>query len=182
MNWNARSIIGLGVGAFALTMFAESVYHTIAIGSCTLGGSYGATRECPVGTGPWIAALVAGVIVPFAAFAIGAVPRATLLAWAGQFLGAGSACAVAALDGSVVGSEGRLTVGILAAVFLPLGLAPLGAALVRASKWRAVAPTEPASGGPPPAALDSGSTPELGDLLGSLQNRSAPPRPPSSES
>ena len=180
MNWNARSIIGLGVGTFALTMFAEGVYHIVGIGSCASGGPYAVARQCPAGIGLWVAALTGGVLVPLVAFAIGAVPRVGLVTWCGLFLGGGGALAVAALDGSARGSGARLTAWIVAAAFVSMGLPPLVAALVRAAKWQPVVPTDPGEvTQPQPAGLDPGSAPELGDLLGNLQDR---PTKPGSES
>ena len=127
--------LGLLLGLGALVAFDWALYEIVQTGTCASGGPYVSARPCPEGTGVRIAALTAAIPVGLIGCALLSFSRrgnwrgavgVWLVAWALLFVSSAIVALVAvyASDDPVV--EGaQLGVTIMAAVFIPMGLAPL---------------------------------------------------------
>lgn len=128
--------LGLLLGLGALVLFDWSLYQLVQTGTCASGGPYLSARPCPEGTGLRIAGLIVAIPVGLIGCALLSFSRrgnwraaigVWLVAWALLFVSSGVVALVAvyASDDPVV--EGaRLGVWIMAAIFIPMGLVPLG--------------------------------------------------------
>jgi hypothetical protein len=128
--------IGLVLGLGALAAFDWALYEIVQTGTCASGGPYVSARPCPEGTGLRIVALTAALPVGLVGCGLLSFSRrgnwraavgVWLIAWALLFVSSAIVALVAvyASDDPVV--EGaQLGVTIIAAVFIPMGLAPLG--------------------------------------------------------
>jgi hypothetical protein len=128
--------LGLLLGLGSLVAFDWALYEIVQTSTCASGGPYVSARPCPEGTGLRIAALSGAV--PLGLIGCGLLSASRrgnwraaigvwLVAWALLFVSSAvvGLVAVYASDDTVV--EGaRLGVTIMAAVFIPMGLAPLG--------------------------------------------------------
>lgn len=127
--------LGLLFGLGALLLFDWGLYQLVQTGTCASGGPYLSARPCPEGTGVRIAALTAAIPLGLIGCALLSFSRrgnwraaigVWIVAWALLFVSAGvvALLAVYTSDDPVV--EGaRLGVTIMAAIFIPMGLAPL---------------------------------------------------------
>lgn len=127
--------LGLLLGLGALAAFDWALHEIVQTGTCASGGPYVSARQCPEGTGLRIAALTAAIPVGLIGCGLLSFSRrgnwrgavgVWLVAWALLFVSSAIVALVAvyASDDPVV--EGaQLGVTIMAAVFIPMGLAPL---------------------------------------------------------
>jgi len=127
--------LGLLLGLGSLVAFDWALYEIVQTGTCASGGPYVSARPCPEGTGLRILALTAALPAGLLGCGLLSFSRrgnwraaigVWLVAWALLFvsLAAVALVAVYASDDPVV--EGaRLGITIMAAIFVPMGLAPL---------------------------------------------------------
>lgn len=121
-----RTVASLIVGLGGLAMMAWAVYALLQTGTCGTGGPYQITKPCPPGSGltGWL--LMGGFFAWFAGLFLsnnGLVkPGVGQLIWCGLFLGGGAALLLLALADNTP-SDSNLAAYIMAAVFIPLGLA-----------------------------------------------------------
>jgi hypothetical protein len=134
--------IGLLLGLGALAAFDWALYEIVQTGTCASGGPYVSARQCPEGTGLRIAALTVALPVGLVGCGLLSFSRrgnwraavgVWLVAWALLFVSSAIVALVAVYASDDPAAEGaRLGVTIMAAVFVPMGLAPLALlALVR---------------------------------------------------
>jgi hypothetical protein len=131
----ALGALGLLLGLGSLVAFDWALYEIVQTGTCASGGPYVSARPCPEGTGLRILALTAALPAGLLGCGLLSFSRrgnwraaigVWLVAWALLFvsLAAVALVAVYASDDPVV--EGaRLGITIMAAIFVPMGLAPL---------------------------------------------------------
>ena len=116
----------------ALAAFELSLVHLLETGTCASGGPYVSARQCPSGTGTWIAGLTLSIFVGlisslvFVATARGKVGWGSILFGAFFTITAVVAGYAALFDDKAVSAPGAQLGGlIVAGVFLPMGLIPL---------------------------------------------------------
>jgi hypothetical protein len=125
-------VLGLG----SLVAFDWALYEIVQTGTCASGGPYVSARSCPEGTGLRIAVLTCAIPVGLVGCALLSASRrgnwraavdVWLVAWALLFVSSGIVALVAVYGSDDPVVEGaRLGVTIMAAVFIPMGLVPLG--------------------------------------------------------
>jgi hypothetical protein len=129
------TIAGLAIAGASLVLVDQGLYHLVRTGTCASGGPYVSARPCPPGTGGHILALVGGgfgIFLGVAAYSMrGGRGRPSpiglgTLVWALGFLTMAASAVLAAWGpGNTGDSSARLGAGIVAGIFVPLGLAPL---------------------------------------------------------
>lgn len=149
MRYWVLTVLGLAVFLGSVLLFGVALIHMIHVGTCASGGPYVVARPCPAGTGWWISALTLSIFIGLGGLLVfalrgdrpgggegglGWIGLGTL-AWSIFFTFSGL-CALWAVWGPGAPEEQpagvKLGIGIMAAVFLPMGLIPLAAALT----WR----------------------------------------------
>jgi hypothetical protein len=130
-----RVIANVLAGVFtlgALAVFELSLVHLLQTGTCASGGPYVSARQCPSGTGAWIAGLTlsifAGLIgsLVFVATARGKVGWGSIMFGTFFTVTALVAGYAALFDDKAVSAPGAQLGGlIVAGIFLPMGLIPL---------------------------------------------------------
>ena len=127
--------LGLLLGLGSLVAFDWALFEMVQTGTCASGGPYVSARPCPEGTGLRIAAMTGAIPLGLVGCALLSASRwrnwraaigVWLVAWALLFVSAAvvALLAVYSSDDPVVGGA-QLGVAIMAAVFVPMGLAPL---------------------------------------------------------
>jgi Short C-terminal domain len=116
----------------ALAVFEVSLVHLLETGTCASGGPYVSARQCPSGTGAWIAGLALSIFVGlisslvFVATARGKIGWGSIMFGAFFTVTAVVAGYAALFDDRAVSAPGAQLGGlIVAGVFLPMGLIPL---------------------------------------------------------
>ena len=141
MTYYLRATVGLALTLAGYALFAVGLVKLIHIGTCASGGPYQIARECPSGTGSWAAALPVGIItglIGIAVFAFRGDPPSGQRKSASLF-GLGTAAfglfflvtglvALYAEYGPGHTDGPHLGGTIVAVVFIPMGLIPLGIA------------------------------------------------------
>jgi hypothetical protein len=143
-------LLGLALVGAALVSFDWAIYHLTRTGTCASGGPYVTARPCPPGTGGQIVALVGGIfggligVGIYATRGKGGRPSPVgmgVLVWSLGFLTAAGSVVLAAYGPANTHNAGARTAAIvIAAVFVPLALAPLF--LARSSRRSAARVTE----------------------------------------
>ena len=119
-----------------IVLIDNGIYHLVRTGSCGSSSTYVSSRPCPPGTAGHILGLIGGVFGALAAVGIYAARgrrgggSATLglglILWSLVFVTIPASMLVAAYGPASNHSSGaRTTAIVLAAVFIPMGLAPL---------------------------------------------------------
>jgi hypothetical protein len=131
----ANVIAGL-VTLGALAVFELSLVHLLETGTCASGGPYVSARQCPGGTGAWMAGLTLSIFVGlisslvFVATARGKVGWGSIMFGAFFTVTAVVAGYAALFDDKAASAPGAQLGGlIVAGVFLPMGLIPLALGL-----------------------------------------------------
>jgi hypothetical protein len=131
------TFLGLGLAGGALVGFVWGLYHVTRTGSCSSGGTYvSRLPPCPPGTAGHILAIVFGCFVGLAGIGIyaargsgGRKSRIGLgaIMWCLLFVGASVALLVSAYGPAhnPHDSGAKVVTAIMAAIFIPLGLAVL---------------------------------------------------------
>ena len=136
MSYWVKAVVGFGLLVGGVAAFLYSLYELMKTGTCSSGGPYVTVRECPEGTfekallmpGGLMTALLGTLVFALRGDRPGASPggfrlSGLLVFWCGLFIGGGI---VAVLADLAVDEPGADWVGIfLAALFIPMGLAPL---------------------------------------------------------
>jgi hypothetical protein len=127
--------IGLLLSLGALVAFDWALYELVQTGTCASGGPYVSARQCPDGTGLLVAGLTAAIPVGLVGCGLLSFSRrgnwrsaigVWLVAWAALFVSSAIVALVAVYASDEPAVEGaQLGVTIMAAVFIPMGLAPL---------------------------------------------------------
>ena len=137
MKYWSRALIGLGLVTAGLALENHAVFKLSLIGTCASGGPYVSARPCPPGTGTtilsiFLALLIAGVGMGLFAARSGGMSKglATLglgtMAWSLGFVTNGVTLLIAAYGPAASTGPGSKTGAIIvAATFIPMGLAPL---------------------------------------------------------
>jgi hypothetical protein len=127
----ANVLAGL-VTVGALVVFELSLVHLLETGTCASGGPYVGARQCPSGTGAWIAGLTLSIFVGlisslvFVATARGKVGWGSIMFGAFFTVTAVVAGYAALFDDQAASAPGAQLGGlIVAGVFVPMGLIPL---------------------------------------------------------
>jgi hypothetical protein len=131
----ALGALGLLLALGALVAFDWALYEIVQTGTCASGGPYVSARPCPVGTGLRILVLTAALPVGLLGCALLSFSRrgnwrsaigVWLVAWALLFVSLAAVALVAVYASDDPVTEGaRLGITIMAAIFIPMGLAPL---------------------------------------------------------
>jgi Short C-terminal domain len=119
-----------------IVLIDNGIYHLVRTGSCGSSSTYVSSRPCPPGTAGHILGLIGGVFGALAAVGIyaarggrgvrGATLGLGLILWSLVFVTIPASMLVAAYGPAGNNSSGaRTTAIVLAAVFIPMGLAPL---------------------------------------------------------
>lgn len=131
------TLLGLGLAGGALVGFTWGLYHVTRTGSCSSGGTYvSRLPPCPPGTAGHIIAIVLGCFVGLAGIGIyaargsgGRKSRIGLgaIMWCLLFVGASAALLVSAYGPAhnPHDSGAKVATAIMAAIFIPMGLAVL---------------------------------------------------------
>ena len=116
----------------ALVVFELSLVHLLETGTCASGGPYVSARQCPSGTGAWIAGLTLSIFVGLIASLVFVATARGKAGWGSIMFGAfftvtAVVAGYAALfDEKATSAPGAQLGGlIVAGVFLPMGLIPL---------------------------------------------------------
>ena len=127
--------LGLALALGSLVAFDWALYEIVQTGTCASGGPYVSARPCPEGTGLRIAALIGALPVGLLGCGLlsaswrgnwRAAVSVWIVAWAALFVSSAVAALVAVHGSDDPVVEGaQLGVTIMAAVFVPMGLAPL---------------------------------------------------------
>jgi hypothetical protein len=139
-----RTLIGLAITLASLVAVNWGLYHLVRTGSCASGGPYVSARPCPPGTGGHIGALIGGIfggLIGMAVYATrgdrgrrGAVGLG-LAIWSLGFVTIAASSLVAGFGPAADDrNDSKTGAIILAAIFVPLGLAPLPFARARRGK------------------------------------------------
>ena len=189
-----RAIANVIAGLFALgalVVFELSLVHLLQTGTCASGGPYVSARQCPSGTGAWIAGLTlsifAGLIASlvFVATARGKVGWGSIMFGAFFTVTALVAGYAALFDDRAASAPGAQLGGlIVAGIFLPMGLIPLALGIKALQVSRREGGLMSAAGHAVErrfAGLGGGGDPKppgaVPDLDGPRPAPSAPPRP-----
>ena len=165
MGYYLRATIGVVLALAGYALFALGLVKLLHIGTCASGGAYEIARECPAGTGKWAAALPVGIITALIGLGIfafrGDRPGGERRAVTGFGLGVAAFGLFFFMTGLVAlyaefgpgHSDGpHLGGGIVAAVFIPMGLIALGIAFWSWWADREDAAPEPSPGAAPGSA------------------------------
>ena len=150
--------LGLVLALGSLVAFDWALYEIVQTGTCASGGPYVSARPCPEGTGLRIAALTCAIPVGLIGCALLSASRrgnwraavnVWVIAWALLFVSSAVVALIAVYgsDDPVV-EGGRLGVTIMAAVFIPMGLAPLALCSVAGTPRTASAARRAAASSP----------------------------------
>jgi hypothetical protein len=139
------TLLGLLLAGAAIVLLDNGIYHLVRTGSCGSSGTYVSSRPCPPGTAGHILSLIGGVfgaLIGIGVYAArggrgtGATVGLGVLMWSLLFITIPASMFVAAYGPANNHNSGaRTTAIVLAAVFVPMGLAPLLFAL-RGGKTR----------------------------------------------
>ncbi|MEX2195517.1 MAG: SHOCT domain-containing protein [Thermoleophilaceae bacterium] len=176
MRYWLATLAGLGLCLAAVVAVDWGLYHLIRTGTCASGGPYVVARPCPAETGGHIAALMGGIFGGLAGIGIyaarGTGGRRGLIGlggvmWSLLFVTIAASAALAAFGPAATGEDGAEVAAIvLAAIFVPMGLAApavswLGRGAMRAKAERdaAAAAAVPPAAAPAFRATRAGSDP-----------------------
>lgn len=123
----AREIVSLAIGLPGIVLLGVGLNHVLDIGSCASGGPYVITRPCPEDTAVWFWLLMTGAIMWIAGIGVSrqvfSRPGAGQILWTVGFAGGGAAVLVKVLTDPSMPPDAKLGASIVAAVFMPMGLA-----------------------------------------------------------
>jgi hypothetical protein len=130
------ALLGLAICGASIVAIDWGLYHLMLTGSCASGGPYVSARPCPPGTGGQILAVIGGVfggligVGVFAARGRSAERRESpyplaLLMWTLLFCTIAGAGLYATLGPAAGNDAPKGTAIFLAALFIPMGLAPV---------------------------------------------------------
>jgi hypothetical protein len=150
MSYWVKAILGLALFLVSITAFEYALWELMNTGTCASGGPYVSARPCPEGTAEKALLLPAGFILGFIGMGVftarGRRPGAAkdawqvspwLVGWAPLFIGTGIVALVAGLQAEGPDAGAAKWTGIfLAALFIPMGLAPVPFALPRRKSRR----------------------------------------------
>ncbi|MEV4514468.1 SHOCT domain-containing protein [Dactylosporangium sp. NPDC049525] len=126
MRLTMRAASSLALGFTGIFLLGAGLNHLLDLSSCATGGANVIAGPCPDDTVSWILLLPVGLVIWMAALFLsegGLVkPGAGQVLWTAGFAGGGIALLVKALTTSM-DPGAKLAVYIMAAVFIPLGLA-----------------------------------------------------------
>lgn len=127
MKTVAREIASLLIGLIGIVLLGIGLNQVLDIGSCVSGGPYVVAHPCPEGSTAlfWLSAAGAimwavGIVVSRQNFS---APGAGQVLWTVGFAGGGTAMLVKVLTQPSMPPDARLGASIVAAVFIPMGLA-----------------------------------------------------------
>ena len=70
MKYAIRTVLGMGMFAFAWVLVGYSIFQLLQVGTCASGGPYAIARECPGGMERLIFSLLGGVVLLFVAIPV----------------------------------------------------------------------------------------------------------------
>jgi Short C-terminal domain len=120
-----RAIPSLVVGVAGVVVFTIGLLQLMKIGTCASGGPFVSARQCPSGTGGYVAMMVGGMLASVVGMIGGGFSGAGLLIWALLFAGSGTAMLVNALTANGLSSGAKSAGYIVGGVFIPIGGIPL---------------------------------------------------------
>jgi hypothetical protein len=127
MKTVVREIASLVVGLTGVVLTARGLNGALDIGSCASGGPYAITRPCPEGADMVFWMLAAGMVLWVVGMLVSkrvfVEPGAGQFLWVAGFAGGGGAVLVKVLTDPSMMPDARLGASIVAAVFIPMGLA-----------------------------------------------------------
>lgn len=136
MRYWVFALLGLVICGASIVAIDWGIYHLIRTGTCASGGPYVSARPCPPGTGGHILAVMGGVFGGLIGVAVWAArgradtrkespyPLA-LLMWTLLFCGIALSGLYAVLGPAAPDDAPKGTAIFLAALFIPMGLAPM---------------------------------------------------------
>jgi hypothetical protein len=135
MRYWIRTVLGLGLALAALVAVNWAIYELLRRGSCAVGGPYAVANTCADGTGlrvltlagsPWLGLLGAVVYATRGDRGVPSRADLTVVLWSLGMCTLALSCLVAAFGpASLDLADAKTGAVIVAAVLLPLGLAPL---------------------------------------------------------
>jgi hypothetical protein len=152
MRPTLRGALSLGLGFGGIILFGIALSRVLDTGSCASGGPYVSVRPCPDGTGLLFVLLAGGLIVWMAGLVLSkgglAQPGTGQILWTAGFAGGGVALLLKTLTQESLGPDAKLGALIVAAVFIPMGLAVGITGLVQLSRRPHPGPKRRRSGVP----------------------------------
>jgi hypothetical protein len=146
MKLNTREIVSLVLGLGGIAMLGGALSHLLDTGTCASGGPYVIARECPKGSAVWGLFLPLGFFVWLTSMFVSKTnitkPGAGLIVWTVGFSGGGVALLLKAFT-QTLGPDANLGIYIMAAIFIPMGVAFWIPALVKFTRERRTAPISP---------------------------------------
>lgn len=136
MRYWVLAFLGLAVCGASIVAIDWGMYNLMRTGTCASGGPYVSARPCPPGTGLHVASLVGGVFAGLFGIALFAARGRSkerresryglgLAMWSLLFCTLALAGLYAALGPAATEDASKGTAIFLAALFIPMGLAPL---------------------------------------------------------
>jgi hypothetical protein len=127
MKTVVRETASLVIGLIGIVLAGIGMNQVLDIGSCASGGPYVIARPCPEGSDAlfWLMLIgtvmwILGILVSKRAFL---EPGAGQVLWTAGFAGGGIALLIKVLTQSSMPPDAKLGASIVAAVFIPMGLA-----------------------------------------------------------
>jgi hypothetical protein len=127
MKITVREMVSLAFGLGGIAMLGIAMSHVLDSGTCGTGGPHAIARECPAGSNAWGVLLPIGFFVWLTSFFISkgglAKPGAGQITWTAGFLGGGLALLLKTSTQPSLGADSKLGSYIMAAIFIPMGIA-----------------------------------------------------------
>jgi hypothetical protein len=144
MKSTVREIACLVTGLVGIVLLGNGLNHVLDTGSCASGGPYVIARPCPEESGAWFWMSVAGAIMWALGIAVSrhdfSKPGVGQVLWTVGFAGGGAALLVKVLTQPSMPPDARLGASIVAAIFLPMGLAVGVVGIVQLVRQRGAGP------------------------------------------
>jgi hypothetical protein len=153
MKLTMRAIASLVLGLGGVIILGIGISHVLDDGSCGSGGPYAIARPCPEESFIWTLLAPVGVAVWLAGLVTSKEgllkPGAGQVVWTAGFAGGGFALLFKALTQPSLGADAKAAAYIMAAVFIPMGLAVGITGLVQVVRQRRGVPVRPRTAGAP---------------------------------
>jgi hypothetical protein len=126
MDITKRSVASLALGLAGIVIAGVGLNGLLETGSCSSGGRYATLPDCPDGIEMWMVLLPIGLVVWMAGLILSPAglvePGTGQVLWTALFAGGGVALLFKILTQPSLPADAKLGAGIVAALFIPMGL------------------------------------------------------------